>query len=245
MASDMTSGRNLLFPRGAVPDDVGARVRAARLSRRWSQERLARAVGVDRRTIVRLELGAHRPTSHLVHALERVLDLLRLVPGWAEPATPDAPSYGPRSRRARRVRGLTMAQAADAAGVSPATLSRYEREMGDTAMIVSPGPFGAIANDAYARALGFADADDMEAYCMSGQPGRWLDRIARDSAGAVGSGPLPAGKRGGVRNPQGVFAAIARTAGSGGGRPGGLRRADSRTSAGNGIGNGDGDGSNA
>ncbi|PRY43295.1 helix-turn-helix domain-containing protein [Umezawaea tangerina] len=40
----------------------GARVRALRADRGWSQEKLAGLLGCDRRTVGRLELGQHRPT---------------------------------------------------------------------------------------------------------------------------------------------------------------------------------------
>lgn len=170
----MGSGINRLFPRTAIPSGIGNRVRNARIARGWSQEQLARYVQVDRRTILRLEQGSHRPTSHLVHALEERLSLVQLVPGWRDPALPGAPSFGPRLRLARLARRLTQATAARAAGVSPATLSRFEREMGDTPMIVDDG---SMINDGYAAALGFADAQDMEEYCLSASPRLWLDRL--------------------------------------------------------------------
>jgi transcriptional regulator with XRE-family HTH domain len=170
----MGSGINRLFPRTAIPSGIGNRVRDARLARGWSQEQLARYVQVDRRTILRLEHGSHRPTSHLVHALEERLALVQLVPGWRDPALPGAPSFGPRLRLARLARGLTQVAAARAAGVSPATLSRFEREMGDTPMIVDDG---SMINDGYAAALGFADAQDMEEYCLSASPRLWLDQL--------------------------------------------------------------------
>ena len=174
----MSSGANILFPRSMVPPDLGAKVRDRRLERKWSQERLAMKVGVDRRTIMRIERGQHRPTSHLVHALEEVLDLAKLVPGWKDAAPVGSPSHGPRARLARLAAGLTIAQAASAAGVSPATLSRFELEMGDSPLILGPGDRdGPIGNERYALALGFSGAADMEAFCMASDETPWLRRI--------------------------------------------------------------------
>lgn len=171
----MSSGRNVMFPRASVPSDVGRRVRSARERRGWSQQRLARAVGVDRRTVIRLEAGAHRPTFHLVHALEEVLSLVRLVPGWSDPAVPDSPSYGPRARLARLAAGVSQVDAAMAAGVSPATLSRFEREMGDTPLLLDER---GLVKDAYAAALGFADAREMDGFCMSDSAAPWMRILA-------------------------------------------------------------------
>lgn len=49
----------------------GARVRALRGERGWSQERLAEVVGCDRRTVGRLERGEHRPTRQQIAWLAR------------------------------------------------------------------------------------------------------------------------------------------------------------------------------
>ena len=100
----------MMYPRALVPAGVGAEVRRLRNDRRWSQERLASKAGVSRRTIVRLEAGLHLPSSRLVHALERALDLSArgLVAAWKDGPDPDMPSLGPRARLARRAMGLTL-----------------------------------------------------------------------------------------------------------------------------------------
>lgn len=185
------SGENILFPRSMIPKDIGATGRATRLAKRWSQERLARRLRVNRRTVMRLEQGRHLPTSHLVHALEESLGIDGLVPGCKDPAAAGAPSYGPRARLARLAAGLTIAQAARAASASPATMSRFERELGDTSLIV--GPFegrGSIVNHSYAIALGFLGAEDMDLYCSARDCEPWLRRI-RSTRGIarLGSGP--------------------------------------------------------
>lgn len=52
---------------------VGGRIRAARLSRGWSQERLSEVAGVDRKTIYRTENANHSTSidhlAQMAHAL--------------------------------------------------------------------------------------------------------------------------------------------------------------------------------
>lgn len=45
--------------------DVGARIREARLSRGFSQERFAPVIGITRRHLIRLENGEHHPSAEL------------------------------------------------------------------------------------------------------------------------------------------------------------------------------------
>lgn len=164
-----------MYPRSAVPADIGARVRDLRTARGWSQERLARRFGASRRTISRLEADGHVPRPGLVHALERAFGLFqRLVPGWP-PDDPYTPLRGPRARRARRAAGLSLLQVSRACGVSVPTLSRFEREYGSTEQIVLDDR---VANDRYARAIGFEDAADMDDYCRATDPRPWLERLA-------------------------------------------------------------------
>lgn len=175
----MAGGRNILFPRDAVPADIGATIRRERKLRKWSQERLALKAGVERRTILRLEAGRHVPGSALVHAMERALGLepRTLTPGWREAARENAPgAWGPRARLARQRRGLTIAAVASASGVSAATISRFEREMGDTPLILSDWETGEIGNVRYAVALGFAGRSQMTAFLWAAYPAAWLKR---------------------------------------------------------------------
>lgn len=172
------SGRNLLFPRYAVPNDIGAKVRDARKARKMSQERLALKTGVTRWAIIRLESGCHVPGSHLVHALERALNLGEggLVRGWKDAAPYGTPARGPRARRARIALGYTLARIATASGVSVATISRFERECGDSALILGPDfdRDDGFANHAYARAHLFVDAAEMETYAHAPNLEEWL-----------------------------------------------------------------------
>ncbi len=172
------SGRNLLFPRDAVPNDVGARVRTARLARRMSQERLAAKTGVTRWAIMRLEAGCHIPGSHLVHALERVLQLGDggLVRAWHDAAPHGSSARGPRARRARNALKYSLSEIAVASGVSIATISRFERECGDTPLILGPDfdRNDGFTNDRYARAHLFINAAEMETYAHAPDLERWL-----------------------------------------------------------------------
>ncbi|MFD8254246.1 helix-turn-helix domain-containing protein [Streptomyces werraensis] len=46
---------------------IGDRIRAARTHRKLSQERLAEAIGIDRKTVNRIELGVHATSvDHLL-----------------------------------------------------------------------------------------------------------------------------------------------------------------------------------
>lgn len=166
----MPSASDHAFPRSAIGVSLGAEVRRHRRARRWSQEMLAIRLGVHRRTVIRLEGGTHAPTSHLIHAIEEVLDIASLVPAWREAPRASDPCYGPRVRAVRRAAGVTAAMAAAASGVSPATFSRFERGAPVEAIV---GRFGAddegIRSDALARLLGFDDAAALDGFCMSGR----------------------------------------------------------------------------
>lgn len=156
------ASRNHVFPRREVPREIGTAVRLERRRRRMSQARLAERAGVGRRTIIRLEAGLHVPNSTLVQALEHILGFGErgLVPGWMDAPEWDRPGRGELARRARKGRGLTLAQVSSRSGLSAATISRFERGLSDCAAIVDPADDGVSAfhNDRYAEALGFADA---------------------------------------------------------------------------------------
>lgn len=175
------SGQNLMFPREAVPKETGERVRKARKARNMSQARLAQKAGVTRWAIIRLESGRHVPSSHLVHAIERVLNLgdRGLVPDWKDPAPHGAPARGPRARLARIALNYTLADVASASGVSTSTISRFERECGDTSLILGPDfdRNDGFTNNEYARAHHFIDASEMEFYASAPDPAKWLAEV--------------------------------------------------------------------
>lgn len=168
----MRDGRNVLFPRSAVPADVGSRIRQARLDYGLSQDGVAILSKLRRETIARIEAGGV-PSSQSIFAIERALGLPspHFVPDWKDASEPDAPSFGPRVRERRRELGISLRKLADAAGVSEATMSRFERELVGCAVIVEEGVDGdgdfyaRITNAGIADELGFADVVALQVYC--------------------------------------------------------------------------------
>ena len=155
-----------LFPVAALPADLGRRVAAARRARRWNQDRLARRAGVSRAAIVRVERGGGvRADTVLRIAAALDLEVRELAPAWPEWDVL-GPGHGVRTRARRRALGLSLAEVAAAAGVSEATLSRYERGVGASpTLLARAGDDHVAASDALARALGFADAGAHERFC--------------------------------------------------------------------------------
>lgn len=172
-----------LFPRANVPHDFGDKVRKAREGRGWSKSSLARRVGVSPKTILRLERGQTVPGLTLVSALIRndVLgSSLPSIKGW-EYDEPDAWKRGLRARAARRASGQTLREVVAQAGGSIASLSSFERGL------IVPGDYcgdredddGYAVSEAYAKALGFTEAAEMQAYLKSDDPVPQLREIAR------------------------------------------------------------------
>lgn len=143
-----------------------------------TQARLALKTGVTRWAIIRLETKRHVPGSHLVHAIERALKLGDgdLVRGWQDAAPYDSPARGPRARQARKALGFSLAEIASASGVSLATISRFERELGDSPLILGPDfdRDDGFTNDRYAQAHCFTDAAEMETYAHAPDAKPWL-----------------------------------------------------------------------
>lgn len=86
---------------------LGARIRVARVRRRKGQEELAKACGIARSTLQRIEAGAPGNTMGNVFA---VLWALGLLDSTSAVADPEADQHGitlEAARRARRVRGTT------------------------------------------------------------------------------------------------------------------------------------------
>ncbi|HEY2528497.1 MAG TPA: helix-turn-helix transcriptional regulator [Xanthobacteraceae bacterium] len=71
MKADAVTGRRI----SAVDVHVGRRVRAARLLRGISQEKLAAAVGVSFQQIQKYENGSNRIGTGRLHAIAKLLDL--------------------------------------------------------------------------------------------------------------------------------------------------------------------------
>lgn len=171
-----------------MPADLGAQLYAIRRERGLTQEWLAAKTGVTRWTIARIEAGRNVPRSYLVHAIERVLGLgdRRLVPDWKDGPDHDAPSRGHRARRARIAVGRTLAEVAKISGISMTTISRFEREFGDSPLILGSefeGSHG-FSNDQYARAHMFLNANEMEEFSQSADLERWLNVLVERKATA-------------------------------------------------------------
>jgi transcriptional regulator with XRE-family HTH domain len=159
----------LRFPLSSVPSDFGRSLRAARLARHWTQARLAKGAGLRRETVARLECGGRRPAADTVFRLEAALGLDGgLVPAWPEWKPIGLPSMGARSRERRRDLGLSLEAVAGLAGVSAATLSRFEREFQwNSASILDTSGDKPSSEEAtrLARALGFSSAPEHAAWC--------------------------------------------------------------------------------
>ena len=161
-----------MFPRSAIPEDIGRRIRAVRQKQCLSQDGVALLAGLRRETVWRIEAGG-TPSSHAVFAIERALDLSspHFVKAWQDPADPRGPSLGPRIRMRRRELKLSLIKVANAAGVSEPTLSRFERELVTCGAIVNEVPDehgllrAKISNAGLAHVLGFSGVDELQAYC--------------------------------------------------------------------------------
>ncbi|RYD27928.1 MAG: XRE family transcriptional regulator [Lysobacteraceae bacterium] len=168
----------LRFPLSSVPDGFGTTVRDARKARKWTQARLAGVAGVKRETVARLEAqrllppGAprRRPAADTVFRLQAALDLMpgELVQTWPEWSPVGLSTPGARSRARRRDLGLSLKAVASTAGISAATLSRFERDIRwETKSLLDAGPGTGPTQvaEALARALGFPNAKAHTNWC--------------------------------------------------------------------------------
>ena len=166
-----------MFPRNAIPKDIGRRIREVRQKQRLSQDGVALLAGLRRETVWRIEAGG-TPSSHAVFAIERAFGLPspHFVKAWQDPADPNGPSLGPRIRARRRERGLSIVEVADACGVSESTMSRFERELVSCPDIVEEGVdargrhFARISDIGLANVLGFKTLAKLHAYCEAITP---------------------------------------------------------------------------
>lgn len=128
---------------------------------------------MGRETVSRLEAGRRPPNADTVFRLEAALDLMprSLVPAWPEWAPIGTSAFGAASRRRRRELGLSLGQVARLAGLSAATLSRFEREETPTPSLISYGEwdtereYPSLTSDALAAALGFSNVGEHERWC--------------------------------------------------------------------------------
>jgi transcriptional regulator with XRE-family HTH domain len=168
----------LRFPLSSVPDGFGTTLRDARKARKWTQARLAAAAGIKRETVAHLEAQRlrspeeprRRPAADTVFRLQAALDLNpgELVQAWPEWSPVGLSTPGARSRVRRRDLGLSLKQVASTAGISAATLSRFERDIRwetNSLLDAGPGADPTPAAEALARALGFPDAKAHARWC--------------------------------------------------------------------------------
>ena len=153
-----------------------------------TQAELAREAGLTRETVARLEAtsarppggysGAtgrsrRRPVADTVFRLESALDFYaeQFVPAWREWKPIGSSEPGARSRERRRELGLSLAEVARGAGVSVATLSRFEREERPTPSLLRVvkselgGEWPYLVSERLASALGFASLEEHSDFC--------------------------------------------------------------------------------
>lgn len=137
----VSTSRSLL-PQGftAFRADLGERIRRARKDDFGKQQALADAVGISRESLSRIECGRAWPLPDTLDAIMRLMGW-----DWGDVAHRGATSGSQRRlfdgtwrddhlldlcramRAGRKARGLSVAQAAELAGISTAQLSRIER----------------------------------------------------------------------------------------------------------------------
>jgi transcriptional regulator with XRE-family HTH domain len=161
------------FHLSAISSEFGKLLARERRLEGLTQNQLADEAGLTRETVGRLETGRRRPTADTVFRLEAALNLIpgKLVPGWPEWKPIGTMTPGARSRDRRRALGISITVVARAAGVSSATLSRFEREFGACPSLSEVGfdqgmPFVVgLRSIGYAKALGFVSVEEHERYC--------------------------------------------------------------------------------
>ena len=153
--------------------EVGRRLREARRARRMTQARLARRAGVTRETVYRTEAGrlpAPDTAARLCDALELDRDAMDLRCAETDAIASHPPLTLLRDRR--RAMGLTLERCAAAAGVSAATLSRFECGIERSAKLVrfdSAGWPAELINPGLATVLGFRTVEELDRYWRTGR----------------------------------------------------------------------------
>lgn len=145
---------------------------------------LSHHTGIARETILRIENGRPPLAKTVLRLLEILLaeqddvELEDIVPSWPEADGRQVIGHGPRSRARREQLDRSAADVAEAAGVSEATLSRFERNAGPTPKLLKETrtPHGdiecSLVSEALAKALRFTSLSDHEAFCDADE---WRD----------------------------------------------------------------------
>ncbi len=158
---------------GTPAERIGRRVLSARKKRRWTQARLAAKAGVTRETVYRVERG-RMPTGDVALRLAAALELDRDKLDLKQRETDHIAMHPDLLllRERRRARGLTLAECAGRAGVSPATLSRFERgaeRSRELADFDARGRAIRLRSPRLAKALGFASVAALDLYWRTGR----------------------------------------------------------------------------
>lgn len=157
------------FSRKDLSPEVGLAVRDERKGKNLTQKELALAANILPHTLARIERGEHKPRQETLRAIADALmvRLELLAPEW----TVDEQRRRNRSdlhlgiglRKARLAAGISLETAAAAAGVHPATLSRFERMQTDSLMLSDDGE--TIKSESLARVLGYDSIESLSAAC--------------------------------------------------------------------------------
>jgi transcriptional regulator with XRE-family HTH domain len=83
---------------------IGENIKKARIRRRWSKEELATRIGVERRTIARLETGSPGITAGVLFSALWVLGLQETAKDIAIPELDKAGEFLDKQREPKRVR---------------------------------------------------------------------------------------------------------------------------------------------
>ncbi|WP_275402981.1 helix-turn-helix transcriptional regulator [Sphingomonas corticis] len=152
---------------------IGEALLAARKAKGMTQARLAKKAGVVRETVYRLEAG-RLPTACVLNRICFVLDVDIESFDFKRKETDAYAQHPPLTllRDRRRSLGLTLEQCAARAGVSPATLSRFERGSECSRALAAFDASGRavrLINEDFAAALGFASCDELDLYWRTGR----------------------------------------------------------------------------
>lgn len=170
-----------VFLRAEQSPNLGKTIASVRDALRLSQRSLARRAGVNHRTVSRIERG-QRPSPHTLQCIAGALgvEIEDLCPQWGKvmfSRQHGVALLGLGLRDVRLRAGVTMQIAAAAAGVSLATLSRFERGMFVVPrQIAARGGLGSadddpvIVSEKLAKALGFGSAQALTEKCYEHRP---------------------------------------------------------------------------
>lgn len=156
------------FNRNKMGSDVGRKIRVVRQRHGLTRAQLATAAKIASRTLARIERGDQKPRVETLRAIAGALNLRleALASGWLEDEQrrrDNSDHFGPSLRAMRLKARVPLRQAATAAGVDAATLSRFERMQTDSLRISIDGE--TIISAKLAKALGFHSVDDLFAAC--------------------------------------------------------------------------------